>query len=349
MKCNRIRRKLGAYLDGELPERKAEKIRKHLAECSSCTWELKSFHKIDELGRWTAEAESAQPPEDYWENYQANLHARLEQEKVHRGAGISSFLSRCWNFSLAFAVYWSGKMAPGLAAAVVILALAMGLYYVRHQPIQTIAQGSPETEKISVNLYLKEHENAVMLASHSTQPQQMGVELGYEDVFYYDAARGLDSGWSGERGVFLRAPRHSSYPVDMEPSKSVDIANGDKLSLKAAQEAVSFRIVAPQILHPAYLLECIRKVEGREAVQLVYTNGISTLSLFEQALESEEKLYSSDFREYVMYSKAEGEPANMIGWNSREVSFTLIGEQEFSPLMGLTRAIQESYFGEKEK
>ncbi len=341
MRCNKVKKILSAYLDGELSESKSKKVQQHLSECSTCAWELKSFQKIDELGRWMAETESSQTPRDYWENYQANLYARLEQETAYQQSNITGFLNRYWGFSLAFATHWLKRMAPGLAAAAIIIAMLTGIDYMRRQPFQTTAQESREMEKISVNLYLKEHKNAVMLTSHSTQPTQREIELGYEDVFYYDAARGLDGEWPGEAGVFLRAPRRSGYPIHKEPS--TDIANDRKLSLKEVREAVSFKIIAPQILHPAYFLESIRKVKGRECLQLIYTNGISTLSLFEQALGSEERFHSGDFREYIMYSKEGGEPVNIIGWNSAEVSFTLLGEEDLSHLMSIIRAVQANY------
>ena len=345
MRCNKVKNILGAYLDGELSEQKAKKVHKHLAKCSACAWELKSFQKINELGRWMAKTESTQLSEGYWEDYQASLHARLEQEEMsQKSVGL---LDRRWYLPLAFAAYWLRKMAPGLAAAVVIAALIVGVNYIRRQSPRISAQESQGTEKIAVNFYLKEHESAVRLASYSAQPSERGIELGYEDVFYYDAARGPDREWPGETGVFLRGPRRSSYPVRREPSRVADIANGHRLSLKEAQEAVSFTIAAPQILHPAYFLESIRKVEGSECLQLVYTNGIGTLSLFEQAFGSDGKLRSGDFREYVMYSRGSGGSDNIIGWNSAEVSFTLIGEEKLSHLMSIIRSIQRDYLGDK--
>jgi len=341
VRCNKVKNILGAYLDGELSEQKAKRVHKHLAKCSACAWELKSFQKINELGRWMAKTESTQLSEGYWEDYQASLHARLEQEEMSQKS--VGFLNRRWYLPLAYAAHWLKKMAPGLAVAVVIAALIVGVNYVHRQSPRISAQGSPGTEKIAVNFYLKEHESAVRLASYSAQPSERGIELGYEDVFYYDAARGPNREWPGETGVFLRGPRRSSYPVRREPSRAADIANGHRLSLREAEEAVSFRIAAPQILHPAYFLENIRKVEGSECLQLVYTNGISTLSLFEQAVESAGRLRSGDFREYVMYSKSSGGSDNIIGWNSAEISFTLIGEEKLSHLMAIIRAIQKNY------
>ncbi len=329
MRCSSVRKVLGSYLDGELPERKAKRVQKHLAECSACAWELKSFQKIDELGKWAVEP----APEGYWEGYLARLHSRMEREE--RDFETPGFFIRRLHF---LAGYWLRKVSPGLAAALLIAVLVAG--YIRFSSTRI---GEPETEKITVNFYLKQHENAIMQASYSTEPPQSGIELAYEDVFYYDAGRGPDREWPGEMGIFLRAPRRSLYPERKEPSQTDDIPNGRNLSFRKAHESVSFEVVAPQILHPGYFLENIRKIEGKECLQLIYTNGISTLSLFEQAFRSEERFHSSDFREYVMYSKGNGEPVNIIGWNSAEVSFTLIGEQDLSHLMGVIRAIQESY------
>jgi len=234
--------------------------------------------------------------------------------------------------------YWLKKISLGLAAVLVIVVLMAG--YIRFSSTRIEEH---EMEKITVNFYLKQHENATIRASHSTDPPQSGIELGYEDVFYYDAGRGPDREWPGEIGIFLRAPRRSVYPARKASSQADDISNGHSLSLRKAQESVSFGVAAPQILHPGYFLENIMKIEGKECLQLIYTNGISTLSLFEQAFRSEEKFHSGDFREYVMYSKGNGEPVNIIGWNSADVSFTLIGEEDLLHLMGIIRLIQKNY------
>lgn len=359
MRCNKVKKMLGAYLDGELSEGKAKQVQRHLAKCSACNWELKSFQKINGLGRWMAQTSSPRLPEGYWKGYLANLHKRLERAEIYQRSDMVGFFNRCWRFPSAFAAYWFKKIAPGLAAAVVVIAVITGINYMRHRALQIATLEGTEREKITINFYLKEHESAVKLAAYSTHLSRRGIELGYDDVFYYDAVRGVGREWPGEAGIFLRAPRHSNYPTPREPSRATDlpvrkermqtgIANGHRLSLRKGQEAVDFKIVAPQTLYPGYFLETLRKIEGRECLQLIYTNGISTVSLFEQAVASREKFHSGDFREYVMYSKEGGEPVNIIGWNSAEVSFTLIGEEDISHLMGIIRAIQEDYLGNKD-
>jgi len=372
MRCSKVKDTLGAYLDKELSERKVKRIERHLAKCSACTWELRSFQKINELGQRIAEAELSQLPDGYWDTYITNLYGKLEHAGVHHRFSKFSFLAPYWHFTLNFASYWFKKTAPGLAVAVVVIALAMSVSHFINRPAQNPIQESQKTmpvvskstskeivkkpviaekpskinelEKITINFYLKEHENAVMQASYSPQIRQKSVELSYDDVFYYDAARGLDKDWQGEAGIFLRAPHRSSYRGSGEPSQqSSNIANDHKLSLQEAQKTVNFRIAAPRTLYPGYFLESIKKIEGKECIHLIYTNGISTLSMFEQTIKSEEKFHSGDFREYVMYSKEDGKPANIISWNNTVVSYTLIGKEDFSYLMDIIRTFQEDY------
>jgi len=347
VRCNKVKKILSAYLDGELSERKAKQVKQHLVECSACTWELNSFQRIDELGRWMAEVSEPQLPGDYWEGYLDNLHDRLEQAEGYQQPDMAGFFNRCWNIPLTFAIYLFKKIAPGLATAVVIAALVIGGYYLSHRSLQIETPKDSERGKVSINFYLKEHETAVTQATYSAQPSPRGIELGYEDVFYYDTVREMGRELPGEKGIFLRAPRHLSHPSHRGPSQASEISNGHKLSLQKAQEAVGFKIIAPQTLHPGYFLERIRKVEEKECLQLTYNNGINTISLFEQAIGSEERFHSGDFREYAMYSKKGDEPVNVISWNSAEVSFTLIGEESLSQLMGIIRAIQEDYLENK--
>ena len=43
MKCNRAKRRLSAFLDGELKEKEGKEIKSHLEGCSSCSEELKKL------------------------------------------------------------------------------------------------------------------------------------------------------------------------------------------------------------------------------------------------------------------------------------------------------------------
>lgn len=345
MRCNRVKKILGTFLDEELSERKSKQVQRHLDECSACAWELKSFKKVDELGRWIIESSATQVPKDYWDGFLSNIHEKLQKADKYKQSKMIGFFNRAWCFSQAFVAYWFKKTAPGFAAAVVIFALIFGINYMRDSSSQNTVLDGSDGEKISINFYLKEHEKALTKAAYSTHPSRRGIDLGYEDLLYYNTVRGSHREWPGEAGIIIREPNYYNYPARKVPSPVADIANGKKLNLEEAQKAVSFKIIKSQTLYPGYFLESIKKIEGRECLQLVYTNGISTISLFEQALTSSEKFQSSDFREYVMYSRKGIRPVNIIGWNGAEVSFTLIGENDLSHFLNIIREIQDDYLG----
>ena len=55
MRCKKVRRKLSAFLDGELPQEEAARIKQHLACCSNCQREAKElFQTYQLLTAWRA-------------------------------------------------------------------------------------------------------------------------------------------------------------------------------------------------------------------------------------------------------------------------------------------------------
>lgn len=263
--------------------------------------------------------------------------------------------------------YWFRKLVPGLAFALFIAGIFLGINYIRNDSTDTpqnissintvnnvqqsvsIAkaklvssekQNEPESQKLIFNFYLKEHKNAVIQqVSHPKQTIQKSIEIKDDDVLYYDTIR---EERQGEAGLILRAPRRSNVPAPISTPQEKQIADSHSLNLEQAIKSVTFKVTAPQTLYPGYLLESIRKLEGKNCLHLIYTNGINTLSVFEQSMTSVEKLHPNDFKEYIMYSKEGNDPSNIIGWNSSEVSFTIIGNEDFPKLINITREIQES-------
>jgi hypothetical protein len=367
VKCSKAKKMLGAYLDGELSDRKSSKVKRHLMECSSCLWELKSFQKVDEFGQLVANPEHQNLFS--WEDYMADLRGKLEKAKVNRNYWISCFYTRLRYTIPEFVSYWFWKILPGFAFALVTMGLIYGVSYIRNnlgsspqkvdtaQVASNLRQGpsvskavlpdpakqrEPESQKLAFNFYLKEHKNAIMQqASYTNQSPQKSIELDGNDILYYDTIRGTNQERQGEAGILLRAPRHT-IPTKTNTVRSKAIANSLSLSAEQADISVSFKPVLPQTLYPGYLLESIKKLEGMDCLHLIYNNGINTLSIFEQSASDEEKLHSSDFKEYIMYSKEGDDPANIIGWNSDGVSFTIIGNEDFPQLINITREIQGS-------
>jgi len=110
---------------------------------------------------------------------------------------------------------------------------------------------------------------------------------------------------------------------------------------------VDFEPVAPVRLHPGYILDSIRKIEDYNSLHLIYTNGINTLSLFEQSLDGKKGLAAQDFREYAVYRSIEADElpvtgsdkATILAWRNGSVSFVLIGKEDMSRLMDLAQTV----------
>ena len=93
------------------------------------------------------------------------------------------------------------------------------------------------------------------------------------------------------------------------------------------------------LLAPGYSLDQIRRIEGRDALQLLYTDGIHSVSLFEQPLDGQRGLEPKDFREYAVYQNKEQAGGTILAWRDVALSYVLIGHIEMSQLMDMARSI----------
>ena len=84
IKCDRVRKILPAYLDGEVDRQEAEAVRQHLEQCESCRAQA---HLLDDTWETLDEAKPAarvRIPEDFTEKVMARLEAdrlRVEAER----------------------------------------------------------------------------------------------------------------------------------------------------------------------------------------------------------------------------------------------------------------------------
>ncbi len=72
--CWWVRRRLGAYRDGELLPRRRVRVEAHLTRCAGCRAELRS---LERLARWLSPA-VAEPAEAVWEAFWPRVRARLQ-------------------------------------------------------------------------------------------------------------------------------------------------------------------------------------------------------------------------------------------------------------------------------
>jgi anti-sigma factor RsiW len=194
-----------------------------------------------------------------------------------------------------------------------------------------------ETEKSTIiNIYAKEHQEAVAqyASQSSARPAPMQMQVSQDSILYYELHDGRFE--TMHPGIIVRGPLTQGH---VNPSTAPVISNGHSLSLSEAQETANFNLVAPLRLHPGYELEQIRRIDGRDTLQLLYNNIIKSVSLFEQPLDGQRGLEARDFREYAIYRNTEQGARTILAWKDHERSYVLIGDADMTQLMDMAQSI----------
>ncbi len=236
---------------------------------------------------------------------------------------------------------WAG----GLAAALLIIVSSLACFVLsrdvadlKHElelALRDVAIARTD-DSATINFYLREHQGVVArtasLDISSTQPARMHVSR--RDILYYEF---LDDGPEYIRpGIIVRGP---SFEREISSPQAPTIANGHTLTLSEARKTADFDLVSPSWLHPGYTLDQIRRIESRDALHLLYTDGTNTLSLFEQPLSGQRGLSPQDFREYAVYRNKGQVGVAILAWRDDALSYILIGNAEMSQLMDMAQSI----------
>jgi len=195
---------------------------------------------------------------------------------------------------------------------------------------------APTEDSATINLYLREHQDVVArnASLNPAIPQPVQMRVSQHDIMYYEL---LDDGPEYMRpGIIVRGP---SSQRQTRLAEAPAISNGHTLTLSEARETADFDLVAPPRLHPGYSLDQIRRIEGRDAMQLLYTDSINSVSLFEQPLDGQRGLEPQDFREYAVYRNKGQVGGTILAWRDDALSYVLIGNIEMSQLMDMAQSI----------
>lgn len=212
---------------------------------------------------------------------------------------------------------------------------------------QLLQKPAPENldDLAVINLYLEQHQGgADQIESRQESPQLTGQKvLSRRDILYYEFIDDY-SKFRGP-GLILRGPQSSP---ELDISKVPSVSKGRTLSLAQARRTVDFELIAPPQLHTRFELESIIKIEGFKCLQLLYSDSLGTLSLFQQSTDSEESLVVNDFREYAVFRSAklgdstrEQSKGTILAWNSGNVFFVLIGQADMSELMAIAQSVSD--------
>ena len=325
MRCEDVQEELEAFISDDVDGARKSEMQSHLDKCQDCSRALRQLRKLSEvLETW----QGIEPSPMMYEK----LKARIE--------------SRGSLWAKIFTTSFARKAALRFVEVVAIAALTLLISHLLQKPgtemrVEPVAGWSDDLT--TINFYLTEHQVAVAQTISADIPPRPAARmyLDRDDIMYYEF---MDDFPEFTRpGVIFRGP--ASQPEISSP-KAPTISNGHILTLSQARNAVDFDLVAPPRLHPGYILDSIRKIDGHNSLHLLYTNGIDTLSLFEQPLEGERRLAAQDFREYAVYRGVESaadwlkqDAGTILAWSTGDLSFVLISKVDMSQLMDMAQFI----------
>jgi hypothetical protein len=176
-------------------------------------------------------------------------------------------------------------------AAVVILTLMISYWLQQPVPEQS-------DDSTTINFYLQEHQSVgpQTVSANVTASETARMHVPRDDVLYYEFFDHRPE--YAHPGIIMRAP---TFQSKISSPEAPAISNGHILTREQARKTLNNYLIAPARIHPGFILDKIRKIEGRNSIQLLYTDGINTISLFEQPVEGEKRLATQDFREYAVY------------------------------------------------
>jgi len=317
MKCEDIQIKLKAFLSNDMDDQKKNEIQDHLNSCLNCSLYLQQLTRLSEvLQTWKGIEPSPQLLE--------KMKSRIKKdESLSRRIFTYTFLK---------------KPVLRFAEVVAIVVFTLLISNLIQKPAQKASD-----DLATIDFYLTEHQEVVAQAvSAELAPQPpTRIYVDRENILYYEFIE--DFPRSARPGIILRGPTSQR---EISPQKTPVISAGKILTLAQAKGAVDFSPVAPPRLHPGYILDSIKKIDDYNSLHLIYTNGIDTLSLFEQPLNGERGLVARDFREYAVYRSIEPTAglegksrATILAWNNGSVSFVLVAKMNMSQLTDMAQFI----------
>ncbi|UCC39634.1 MAG: zf-HC2 domain-containing protein [Candidatus Aminicenantes bacterium] len=317
MKCKDIQKRLKAFISDDMDEKRRNEIQKHLDSCLNCSRYLQQLTKLSEVVQtW----KGMEPYPHLWEKVKSRIK---EDESLWGRIFTYAFLKKA---ALSFA---------GLTTIVVLTLFVSNLI---QKPAQKVSD-----DLTTINFYLTEHQEVVaqeVSAELAPQPPTR-IYVDRENILYYEFIE--DFPRFARPGIIVRG---LTSQREISPQKTPVISKGKILSFPQAQQAVDFNPVAPPSLHPGYILDSIKKINDYNSLHLIYTNGIDTLSLFEQSLNGERGLVAKDFREYAIYRSIEPTAgleresrATILAWSNGSLSFVLVAKMSMSQLTDMAQFI----------
>ena len=320
MRCEDIQKELEAFLNNDIDDLKRKEIQSHLDECQNCSRILRQLTNLSGVLQTWKEIEPS--PLMY-----EKLKTRMKSYKPS------------WRRILTYSFAKKAALRFAEVAAIVVLTLSVSHFIQKPPP-------KAHDDSATINFYLTEHQGAItQTASAELSPQPAArAYMDRDDILYYEFIDELPR--SARPGIIFRRP---SSQREISPAKAPAISKGKILTLPQARNAIDFDPVMLPRLHPGYILDSLRKIDDYHSLHMLYTNGIDTISLFEQSSNGEQGLAAQDFREYAVYRSVAPATilngkvrATILAWSNGAVSFVLIGKTDMAQLMDIAQYISSA-------
>lgn len=310
LKCKDVRNELQAFLGDEIDEAQKGEMNHHIENCQACSQALRQLQRLSEVLKvW----EAPEPSPLLWDKLERRI-------RTHESIRASVFTyPRIKGIAFRF------------TEVAAIVAVTLSVSHWLHKPPPAVSDHSA-----TINFYLREHQDvaAQVVSFEPSPPPAVRADVHRHDILYYEF---FDDPYEFPRpGIIVRGS--SSRPPVIAPQAPA-ISNGHTLTLSEARKVANFDLVSPPRLHPGYMLDQIRRIDGRDALHLLYTDGIHTVSLFEQPLDGQRGLEPEDFREYAVYYNQRQAGGTILAWRDESLSYVLIGNADMSQLMNMAQSI----------
>lgn len=319
-KCMDIQKELDAFLSGDVEKQQKGEIQGHLDECSVCSKELQKLTKLSQILQTWGEIEPSS----------------LMFERVKSRKNVSR-----WAWKEIFAYTFSRKMAFRVAqvAAIVVLTLVINSWL--HKPLLIEIE-----EQASINLYLQEHQSAVVQSVSAELLSQPATQMyvGQDDILYFEYVE--EHPKVTRPGMILIGPR---IKQEIALKNAPAISKGQTIEQNQVQDLIDFEPVLPEYLPNGYVLSSIRIIDESCCLHLIFTRKLDTVSFFQQPSHSKNTLTAQDFRDYAVFISQDPETNPLIkgrgttlAWSDNNMSFVLIGDADLSELMDMVHFINQA-------
>jgi hypothetical protein len=189
--------------------------------------------------------------------------------------------------------------------------------------------------------YLQQHNSVAMYAKTLDRWHHNVSAEG--NIIYYEISGTSPQNMRFQAFIVPKNQPNEKLPAQL-PQTPPSLADSHIIPKARVQEFVDFPATIPLWLNPGYLLQEIRYIENHSVLQLVYTNGIDSVSFFEVAIGGKARynhtngISMRDFREYLAYTQSS---ASVLAWQRDGIAFALVGNKPLHRLMRLVEEMQK--------